>query len=50
MGEMRSILPLVTLLCGLGACLLLVVSAGALCRPRPVVYASATKDVGAELS
>jgi len=32
------------------ACLLLVVSAGALCRPRPVVYASATKDVGAELS
>lgn len=27
MGEMRSILPLVTLLCGLGACLLLVVIA-----------------------
>jgi hypothetical protein len=32
------------------ACLLLVVSAGALCRPRPVAYAIVTKDVGAEPS
>ena len=32
------------------ACLLLVVSAGALCRPRPFLYASATEDVGAEPS
>ncbi len=32
------------------ACLLLVVSAGALCRPRPFGYARATKDVGAEPS
>src|SRR5215813_11288035 len=32
------------------ACLLLVVSAGALCRPRPVVYASLAKDNGAEPS
>jgi predicted MFS family arabinose efflux permease len=32
------------------ACLLLVVSAGALCRPRPVVYAIGAKDVGAEPS
>lgn len=29
------------------ACLLLVVSAGALSRPRPVVYATSAKDVGA---
>jgi PAS domain S-box-containing protein len=34
MGEMRSILPLVTLLCGLGACLLLVVIAGMVERLR----------------
>jgi hypothetical protein len=32
------------------ACLLLVVSAGALSRPRPVVYAISAKDVGAEPS
>jgi len=29
------------------ACLLLVVSASALSRPRPVVYATSAKDVGA---
>jgi hypothetical protein len=32
------------------ACLLLVVSAGALCRTRPLVYATSAKDVGAEPS
>jgi MFS family permease len=32
------------------ACLLLIVSAGALFRPRPVVYAISAKDVGAEPS
>lgn len=32
------------------ACLLLVVSAGALSRPRPVVYATSAKDVGVEPS